>query len=126
MTGKLFQQGIDAVLGYFGGGGNASTAAALGGSYAGESPYGSDIPGMEARASGGPIMPGKFYVVGERGPELLYAGSSGYVQSQRGMGGGVNVTVNVNSPRDANDVKRSAGEIRQAYARALQQAQRDA
>jgi len=31
------------------------------------------------RASGGPVSPGKFYTVGERGPELLVPGASGMV-----------------------------------------------
>src|SRR5690606_27733362 len=32
-----------------------------------------------ARASGGPVVPGKAYLVGERGPELLVPGMAGTV-----------------------------------------------
>lgn len=42
------------------------------------------------RANGGPVMPGKAYVVGERGPELLIPGTAGTV-----VPGGGGVTVNV-------------------------------
>lgn len=48
------------------------------------------------RAVGGPVEAGKFYRVGEQGPELLYAGTSGQVipnGALRGMSGGGNTTV---------------------------------
>lgn len=47
--------------------------------------------GFPGRASGGNIDPGKFYVVGEHGPELLGAGAAGYVtplQAPSGYGQG--------------------------------------
>ena len=52
-----------------------------------------------ARATGGPVEGGKVHLVGEKGPELLYTGSSGYVtsarDSQKAMGGGNQVVVNI-------------------------------
>lgn len=50
------------------------------------------------RASGGAVYPGKYYVVGENGPELLVPGTSGMVIPNRGGGGmasGGNVNVSV-------------------------------
>lgn len=50
------------------------------------------------RASGGPVDAGKWYTVGENGPELMRAGGDGYVfphGAAIGMGGGRPVTVNV-------------------------------
>jgi hypothetical protein len=48
-----------------------------------------------ARAEGGPVSAGGTYLVGERGPELLTMGGSGYVSAN--MGGGIVV----NMPVDA-------------------------
>lgn len=36
-----------------------------------------DVPYGGARAGGGPVSPGRFYLVGEEGPELLFTGPSG-------------------------------------------------
>ena len=36
-------------------------------------------PNPEARASGGPVVAGRPYIVGERGPELIFPNRSGYV-----------------------------------------------
>ncbi len=66
---------------------------------------GVDVPmaqmpaGMQFRASGGPISAGRPYIVGERGPELVFPGADGYVlpadrtaaalaQSRAALGGG--------------------------------------
>jgi hypothetical protein len=46
------------------------------------------------RAAGGPISAGKTYLVGEKGPELFRAGTSGAIIPNRAMGGG-GTTVNV-------------------------------
>lgn len=39
------------------------------------------------RAMGGPVVPGKSYIVGENGPEWLNVGSRGYVTPENGGGG---------------------------------------
>jgi hypothetical protein len=46
------------------------------------------------RAAGGPVMSGKSYIVGERGPELFMPGSSGQIVPNHAMGGGMSVTNN--------------------------------
>lgn len=56
--------------GLFGGG--APAAVAGGGIFSGAGPF-------QFRAAGGPISAGRPYIVGERGPELVFPGSSGYV-----------------------------------------------
>lgn len=55
------------------------------------------------RASGGPVMGGGTYLVGERGPELFTPSSSGNITPNHAMGGGANITVNV-SGADPNAV----------------------
>lgn len=49
------------------------------------------------RASGGPVYPGQYYVVGENGPEVLVPNSSGRVipAGVSAAGGGSNVQVNI-------------------------------
>jgi SLT domain-containing protein len=47
-----------------------------------------------ARAGGGDVDPGKFYLVGEKGPELVVPRGAGTVIPNDKLGGGVNVTVN--------------------------------
>ena len=50
-------------------------------------------------AAGGDVTPGKFYLIGEHGPEILAPGSSGTVVPN-GAGGGGNITVvqNIQTP----------------------------
>jgi len=55
-----------------------------------------DLSGLQFRASGGPVMAGGSYVVGERGPELFTPGTSGNITPNNAIGGG-NITVNVTS-----------------------------
>lgn len=45
------------------------------------------------RADGGPVMSGKSYIVGERGPELFTPRNSGSITPNHALGGGANVTV---------------------------------
>jgi hypothetical protein len=59
-----------------------------------------------ARALGGPVSPGGSYIVGERGPELFTPSSSGNITPNHAMGGGSNITVNVNGG-DPNSVVRA-------------------
>lgn len=60
-----------------------------------------------ARAAGGPVVPGKAYLVGERGPELIVPRTAGQVianDNLRGMSGGNSVTINVSvDARGATD-----------------------
>lgn len=75
--------------------------------------------GLEPRASGGPVLGGRTYLVGENGPELVTMGASGYVTptnklSAATLGPGASVTgaagggvvVNVYALADGPDVGR--------------------
>ena len=59
-----------------------------------------------ARALGGPVAPGGSYIVGERGPELFTPSASGNITPNGAMGGGANITVNVNGG-DPNSIVRA-------------------
>jgi len=60
------------------------------------------------RAMGGMVNPGKFYVVGENGPELLVPGSSGHVQPN---GGSVPVAVNLVNEGTPQEVSRTGATV---------------
>jgi hypothetical protein len=58
-----------------------------------------NIPGL---AAGGPVMAGRSYLVGERGPELFVSGSNGSIVPNNAMGGNsyqITVQAGVGDPR---------------------------
>ena len=73
-------------------------------------PYGvGPIEDLTKRAGGGPISRGASYMVGERGPELITAGRSGYVNKSASFpAGGITVSpvfnMTFNGRTDAGDV----------------------
>jgi len=73
----------------------------------------SGVPGM---ASGGPVMGGSSYMVGERGPELFTPKSSGTITPNSALGGS-NITINVQGAdpqavvKALQDYNRTAGPI---------------
>jgi hypothetical protein len=104
---------INPILNGIFGGGRATIADASGflgnlfGGGGGTTPV-NTLPFGGPRAAGGPVNPGQFYVVGERGPEILVPGSGGTVIPNRAIGGGGGVTVNVvNQNGSAVDVQSS-------------------
>jgi phage-related minor tail protein len=80
--------------------------------------------GLPGRATGGPVAPGRGYLVGERGPELFVPTSSGRVVPNAGSGGGrdVNVSIRVVAPQGSSapeSLRRSSRQVAQAVKRAL-------
>ncbi len=80
--------------------------------------------GLPGRATGGPVSPGRPYVVGERGPELFVPTSAGQVDANGGGGGGrsVNVSIRVMAPEGSSSpesLRRSSRQVAQAVRRAL-------
>jgi len=81
------------------------------------------IFGLPGRATGGPVSPGRPYLVGERGPELFVPTSAGHVDA--GSGGGarsVNVSIRVVAPEGSSSpesLRRSSRQVAQAVRRAL-------
>lgn len=75
------------------------------------------------RASGGPVMPGRAYLVGERGPELIVPGASAHVVDAERTSGllagrGVSQVFNVTTP-DADSFRRSQRQIARQARRGL-------
>ena len=78
-----------------------------------------------ARATGGPVMPGASYLVGEHGPELFTpAGSGGITPNAALTTRGGNVTVNITTP-DAAGFQKSRSQVAAMLARAIAQGQRN-
>jgi large-conductance mechanosensitive channel len=76
-------------------------------------------------ADGGTLKAGQFGVVGERGPELAFAGNSPMNIMPNGMGAApVNVTMNIQTP-DARGFRQSQGQIAADMARSIERARRN-
>ena len=82
--------------------------------------------GLPGRATGGPVAPGRAYLVGERGPEVFVPTSAGRVEAgQNAPGRDVRVAIQLAVPRGQaapTAMQRSSRQIASAVRRALQQA----
>ena len=109
-------------------GAGAPEAVAGGGIFSGAGPVQFRTGPLQGRAAGGPISAGRPYIVGERGPELVFPGSSGYVmpadrtaaalaQSRAALGGGGGASAGASSAfsenRDALSTATSVSRERQ-------------
>ncbi len=82
---------------------NAFSSIPLVGGLVGPAPSsGGEGETTPARAQGGPISRGQSYLVGEKGPELITANRSGYVNPAGSFGGARPVEVTVNSNLTVN------------------------
>jgi len=87
---SAIRSGLDTLFGGgdgSGGGLGGGLLSALGGLF-----------GAPGRATGGPVSPGRAYLVGERGPELFVPTSSGNVAAAGGGGRDVRVAISINAP----------------------------
>jgi len=99
------------------GGGGASGGGSGGGLLSLGTAIAANVLGLPGRATGGPVAPGRGYLIGERGPELFVPTSSGRVEPMAGGGArDVRVTIRV----DAG----SGGDAPQALARSARQVAR--
>lgn len=116
---QALQLGLDKILGGLGSGsGGGGIGGILGGGIGA-------ILGLPGRATGGPVSPGRGYLVGERGPELFVPTSSGRVETGGQAGAAfrdVRVSIQLNQPRGASapaTLQRSSRQIASAVRRAL-------
>lgn len=105
---SALRSGIGAILGGGGGKGLGATLANLFTSLAG-------APG---KAIGGPVSPGRPYLVGERGPELFVPTASGRIETGNArQGRDVRINITVNAPAEA--APRALGASSRQVARAV-------
>lgn len=99
------------------GGGSGGGLLGLGASLLGS------VLGLPGRATGGPVAPGRAYVVGERGPEVFVPTSSGQVVPGGGAGRDVRVSIAVRGDGGGEDgprlLARSARQVARAVKGAL-------
>lgn len=115
---QALQLGLDQI---FGGGGGAGSGGSLFGGLLGS------LFGLPGRATGGPVSPGRGYVVGERGPELFVPTSAGRVETGVGTGTGgthrdVRVAIQLSHPKGTSApvaLQRSSRQVASAVRRAL-------
>jgi len=102
--------------GGFGGGGSGGGVLSLGTSLLGA------VLGLPGRATGGPVSPGRAFMVGERGPELFVPTSSGSIApASSGSGRDVRIAIQINAPGGENSrlLARSARQVARAVRSAL-------
>ncbi|MEM8724615.1 MAG: tail tape measure protein [Pseudomonadota bacterium] len=82
--------------------------------------------GLPGRATGGPVSPGRGYLVGERGPEIFVPTAAGRVESNDSIGGlgrDVRVAIQLATPRGTaapTAMQRSSRQVASAVRRAIQ------
>jgi phage-related minor tail protein len=82
----------------------------------------SSLLGAPGRATGGPVSPGRPYLVGERGPELFVPTSSGRVEANGGGGGRevrVNIRIDAGGAGEPQALTRSSRQVARAVKQAL-------
>lgn len=107
--------GLDAILA----GGKAGGIGGISGSLSGLL---TGLLGAPGKAIGGPVSPGRPYLVGERGPELFVPTASGRIETGRGGGGRnvrLNITINAPAGNEAQALKASGRQVARAVRQAL-------
>jgi hypothetical protein len=102
-----------------GGGGLGSLATSLGSIFA-------NLFGAPGMAIGGPVSPGRAYMVGERGPELFVPTASGRIEAGPGGGGRevrLSITINAPSGSEAQALQASGRQVARAVRQALLRAE---
>lgn len=111
------RQGLDGIFSKGAGGGKAGgDVLSLGGQLLGS------LFGLPGRATGGPVSPGRAFMVGERGPEVFVPTSSGHVAPVTSGGArDVRIAIQVNAPPGESGrlLARSARQVARAVRGAL-------
>jgi len=116
---SAISSGVGSLFGSGGGGGGGLISAA--------SSLLTNLFGAPGRATGGPVAPGRAYMVGERGPELFVPTTSGKVEAFGGGGGrDVRVSITLNAPAgsEGQALARSGRQVARAVRSALEAAER--
>ncbi|MET0240646.1 MAG: tail tape measure protein [Sphingobium sp.] len=110
VMGEIASSAVRAGLGSIGIGGGGGPSGGL-------LALGTAALGLPGRATGGPVSPGRAFLVGERGPEVFVPTSSGSVAPVGGSGArDVRIAIQVNAPPGENGrlLARSARQVARA------------
>lgn len=99
-------------------GGSSGSGSGLGGAIANLIGLAVSAPG---KAIGGPVAPGRAYLIGERGPELFVPTASGKIEPPR-AGGARDIRLNVTINAPAGSEGRALAQSSRQLARAVRQA----
>jgi hypothetical protein len=114
------QSGISNLFGGGGAGGGGGLGSLIGQSLGA-------LFGLPGRSTGGPVSPGRAFLVGERGPEVFVPTASGRIEAGGGLGQSgrdVRVAIQLAVPRGVaapTAMQRSSRQIASAVRRTLQQ-----
>ncbi len=110
-------------IGLGGGGGGGGQSGGLGNIAASIGSLVTSLLGSPGRATGGPVSPGRSYIVGERGPELFMPTSAGRIETGlAGVARQVKVSINISAPPGTSApqaLQRSSRQVASAVRRAL-------
>lgn len=113
---QALNSGLSGILGQTGGGFGSILSSTFGA-----------LLGLPGRATGGPVSPGRAYMVGERGPEVFVPTSAGRVETGDRAAPAVRdvrVSINLAAPRGTDApvaLRRSSRQVASGVRRALQQ-----
>lgn len=114
---------MNSLGGLFGGSGGGASGGGFGSLLSGAASMFGGFGGFFAK--GGTLKPGQFGVVGERGPELAFAGAQPMQIMPNGGGAApVNVTMNIQTP-NAQSFRQSQNQIAADMARSIERARRN-
>jgi len=113
IAGYAIRGGLDTL--FKGGGGLGGIIGGLGSLFAG-------LSGAPGKAIGGPVSPGRAYLVGERGPGLFVPTASGRIETARaGRGRDIRLNITINAPAggEAQALRASGRQVARAVRQAL-------
>jgi len=114
------RSGIDSIVNGGGGGSGGGKASLI----QAAAQIAAAIFAAPGRATGGPVAPGRPYLVGERGPELFVPTASGRIDAGRGTGGrDIRMSIVINAPAgtEPQALARSSRQLARAVKAALLQ-----
>jgi phage-related minor tail protein len=122
--GEIAAAAIRGGIGAIFGGGSAAASAGGGGVQGLVAGAVQQLPillGLPGRAAGGPVAPGRAYLVGERGPELFVPTASGRVEAGRAEARDIRMSITINAPAgtEPQALGRSSRQVARAVKRAL-------
>lgn len=124
IAGAAIRGGLDSLFRGSGGGGGGG---GLGSLFSGLGSLVGSLFGAPGLAIGGPVSPGRPYLVGERGPELFVPTSSGRIETGRAGGQGrdirLNITINAPAGGEARALQASGRQVARAVRQALLRAE---
>jgi hypothetical protein len=124
IAGAAIRGGLDSL--FKGGGGSGGGGGGMASLFSNLASILVSFLGAPGKAIGGPVSPGRPYLVGERGPELFVPTVSGRIETQAPGGGRdvrLNITINAPASGEAQALRASGRQVARAVRQALLRAE---